>query len=142
MQLVEIVLTPALSGSLAPFPPGILARLSARLACAAVPCRRRPAPASSALGMGPGGLSDPDARFDERSGHPRTRCNTVTSFDLAVGARRPNSISGQLPKPLPTPRASRAISRYYTLIWLGVRGGKVAQAVGPRVGRLWSTRRQ
>jgi hypothetical protein len=63
----------------------------------------------------------------------------AAGFDLAIAAPS-NPISRQLRKPLPTPRASRAISRYQTLIWPGAGGGKVSRAVGPLVDRLRSTR--
>jgi hypothetical protein len=33
-------------------------------------------------------LGGASKRFDERSGHPRTRCNTATGFDLVVQIKR------------------------------------------------------
>jgi len=54
------------------------------------------------------------------------------AFDPAIAAW-PNPISRQLPKPSPPPQTSRAISRYWTLIWQGADGGKVSRAVGPPV---------
>jgi hypothetical protein len=54
------------------------------------------------------------------TGFPQSR-NTATAI-----AAPPNSISSQLPEPLPTARALRAISRSRTLIWPGAGGGEVS----------------
>jgi hypothetical protein len=65
----------------------------------------------------------------------------VASHELP-NAAPPNSISRQLPKPPPTARASRALLRKQTLIWLGAGGGEVSRAVGLSADRLRSTRPQ
>jgi len=55
--------------------------------------------------------------------------------ELAIAAS-PHSINRQLPKPPPSARASRAISRSQTLVGLAARGEGISWAVGPSADRV------